>query len=85
MMDKIEHDRLKEIRETMMELLEEASTILRQSGDKNLYERSKAYWIGNIDTGLGGGAYVDTYAFTMEKAINEIKPPDPDDEEYYDE
>jgi len=83
MMDKADHDRLKEIRSEMMNLLEEASNLVRQHGGRSTYERAKAYWIGNIDTGLGGGAYVDTYSYTMEKTIKELSPND-EDEDYDD-
>lgn len=78
MMDKADHDRLKEIRLEMMDLLEEAKDLIRQSGDKHTFERAKAYWIGHIDTGLGGGDYVDFNDYTMQKTINELDPGDDD-------
>jgi hypothetical protein len=80
MIDRTDHDRLKEIRSEMMDLLDEAKNLIRMS-DRFVYERAKAYWIGHIDTGLGGGQYVDTYDCTMEKTINELDPGDEDDEE----
>jgi hypothetical protein len=74
------HERLQEIRQEMMELLEEAKTIVRHS-DKHIYERAKAYWIGHIDTALGGGAYIDTYDYTLEKTIDELTPDEEDEED----
>lgn len=79
MMDKADHDRLKEIRSEMMDLLEEAKNLIRQNGDRFIFERAKAYWIGHIDTGLGGGDYVDFNDYTMQKTINELDPGDEDD------
>lgn len=80
-MDKIDHDRLKEIREEMMNLLDEATTLIRQTGDRFVLERAKAYWIGSIDQGLGEGNYVDTYYHTMKKTIDELDPGDEEDED----
>lgn len=80
MINKTDHDRLKEIREEMMDLLREAVSIIRVA-DKHIYDRSKAYWIGNIDIGLGDGDYIDAYQFTMDKAIKELDPGEEDNEE----
>jgi hypothetical protein len=74
-------ERLTEIREQMMELLEEAKNIIRQDAPRHTYERAKAYWIGHIDTALGGGNYVDTYDVTFEKTLNEIPVESDEDEE----
>jgi hypothetical protein len=84
-MNQIDYDRLSEIRQEMMDLLEEASTLIRQE-DKNIHARAKAYWIGNIDVSLGGGKFMDTYSHTFEKTLNEISvDEDEDDDEYDDE
>ena len=85
-MDQIDFERLQQIRSDMIDLLDEAKTILRQSASKHAYERAKAYWIGHIDTGLGGGSYVDTYDHTFEKTLNELEyEVEGEDDEEYDE
>jgi len=80
-MNKEDVERLEDIRAEMMDLLDEAKNIIRQSGNKSVYERAKAYWIGHIDSGLGGGDYVDTYDYTFEKTIKELQNETQENEE----
>lgn len=65
----------------MKDLLEEAKNLVRMNADKSTYERAKAYWIGEIDIGLGGGDYVDTYHHTFEKTLKELGIPSDLDED----
>lgn len=81
-MNKLDHDRLVEIQETMVDLLEEAKTLVRQSGQKHVYERAKAYWIGHIATALSEESdYIGKSMCTMEETINELEVEEMDDEE----
>lgn len=81
MLNKQDHERLIEVREEMMNLLEEAKNIIQSSGERFLLEEAKAYWIGHIDSAIGGGNYIDNVC-TMEKTIIAL---DPCDDEYKDE
>jgi hypothetical protein len=58
-MDKRNLEKLWQIREKMLKLLEEADSIMRWSADKFDHERAKAYWIGHIDSALGDGDCMD--------------------------
>lgn len=71
-MNIIETKRLFEIRKEMLNLLDEAKTILRQHASKSMYERAKAYWIGHIDVGLGGDEYINTYNTTLKTTLEEL-------------
>lgn len=75
-------DRLNEIRNSMMDLLEEARNLVRCSGSKHEYERAKAYWIGHIDAALGVGNYMDLPCnlFTTIGAIEATLPSEDDEE-----
>lgn len=44
---------LSEIHEKMCELLERAEHLVKQTGDKHLLNRCRAYWIGAMDNALG--------------------------------
>ena len=79
-MIKDDYDRLRDIRQEMIDLLDEAKNIIRME-DKHIYERAKAYWIGHIDRALGGGDYFDKYDCTMLKSINELGCEDEDMED----
>lgn len=65
-------ERLSEIRSQMGDLLEEAKNLLRREAPEDVFNRAKAYWIGHIDTGLGGGNYIDTYDHTFLKTLSEL-------------
>jgi len=68
-----DYQRLCEIREEMMALLEEVKTSLRHA-DHHVYERAQYTWIGNLDVALGGGSFMDTYDHTFEKTLKELDP-----------
>jgi hypothetical protein len=74
--DDADFDRLVEIRQEMMALLNEAKNTLRMSvGHKSsIYQRAESYWIGHIDSALGGGDFVDTYNYTFKKTLYELEP-----------
>lgn len=52
-MDRSDWERLKEIQDTMGDLLEEAKNIVRLA-DKHEYERCKAYWATYIENAIDG-------------------------------
>lgn len=67
-------DRLQEIHQQMMELLEESITIVRQSGKKSLYDRAKAYWHPHIAMALSDDhSYIGKDGATMEEAVNALQ------------
>jgi hypothetical protein len=72
-MDKFDHEELIDIRNDMIDLLSRAKNLLRMNASSSVYERAKAYWIGHLDTALGGGKYMDTYDYTMLKTIEELE------------
>lgn len=74
-MDKEEKDRLRHIRQEMIDLLEEAKNIIRQHSGREIYNRAKHTWIGHLDVALGGGAFVDTHDNTFEKTLRELGIP----------
>lgn len=84
-MDKADHERLTDIRNDMVDLLEEAKNLIRKDANKSIYERAKATWIGDIDVGLGGGNFMDNHAHTFEKTLNELDPGDEDEDDDNDE
>ena len=67
-------DRLKEIRDEMLELLDEADRILRRDFGGLIYERAKSYWLAHVkmaltkDHGYLGGSMVD-----FEDTLKEIE------------
>lgn len=68
--------RLKEIHEQMLELLEEAKTIVRHKKDthRSVYERMKAYWHPHIQMALTKDhEYLGNDGATMEEAVNAIE------------
>lgn len=73
-MNRLDFDRLKEIQSEMLDLIEEASRLVRQA-DKQEYERAKGYWIGNIKMSLGDQDYL-THSPTMQNTINLLNPID---------
>lgn len=66
---------LKEIKDEMQELLDRATRIIRHTGDRHIFERAKAYWIGHIATGLGHDSeYVTSPSdHTLEDTIKELE------------
>lgn len=67
-------DRLEEIRDEMLELLDEADRILRRDFGGLIYERAKSYWLAHVkmaltkDHGYLGGSMVD-----FEDTLKEIE------------
>jgi hypothetical protein len=77
------HERLVEIQEEMLELLEEAKNILRRE-DGIVYDRAKAYWLAHVEMGLTNShSYMGSSTVSMEDTINECRPEEEseDDEE----
>ena len=52
MLDRTDWERLQEIHHEMSCLLEEASNLVRWSGDKFAYSRAKSYWINGMENYL---------------------------------
>lgn len=72
-----DYSRLEEIRNKMIELLEEARFIVRMS-DRHVYERAQAYAFGWIESGLDSGNPYDT---DFGKILNELTIEDEEDED----
>lgn len=78
-----EVDRLKEIKDKMLELLDEAKHIVKWSGDQHQVERMRAYWHPHIQMGLteehdymgNGGASLEQCIDALESRVE----PDPDE------
>jgi hypothetical protein len=75
--NKQDHDRLKEIREEMLHLVDEAKRII-SNDDKSVYERARVYWVGNILHALDDGNYITKYDYTMQNTIDDLEPSDDD-------
>lgn len=73
-MDKADKERLRAIRQEMVDLLEEASDILRQN-DRIIYNHVKHTWIGNLDVALGEGNFVDRHSETFAKTLKSLGIP----------
>jgi hypothetical protein len=73
-MNKEDHNRLVEIQEEMLKLLDEAKRIMIREGGIS-YERAKDYWLASIETALTNEHnYLGGSMFTMEDAIAENRP-----------
>jgi tetrahydromethanopterin S-methyltransferase subunit G len=69
-----DHERLKEIREEMECLLNEAEQLIRRTGFP--YERAKSYWIAHIESALmRNGRFLGASMVTMDDTIDELLPP----------
>lgn len=77
-------DRLKEIKEEMEVLLNEAKEIVQTECRKFTYSRAKAYWIGAIENAIGSPLNGEA---TIDEAISELedKEAESDDEKDDDE
>jgi len=74
-------ERLKEIKDQMLELLEDALGIVKQSGNKFQYDRAKAYWHPHIQMALTDDHwYLGKDGATLESAIDALEGEDEDDE-----
>lgn len=66
-------ERLKEIKDQMKELVEEARNILRVSDDKMIWERAKSYWIPELYMALDKDQdYLGGCMVTMEDTIEAL-------------
>jgi hypothetical protein len=74
--DKESFNRLKEIKATMEDLIEEAGNIVR-CADRNEYNRAKGYWIGWIEHALNN---INPYDQTMDKTIKALNPGEEDED-----
>lgn len=73
--------RLKEIQREMLDLLDEASRIVRAAGGGH-HERARVYWLAHIESALHRDhGYLGGSVVTMEDTISEIEDGDGDDEE----
>ena len=68
-------DRLVEIQTEMVELLGEAKTLIRNSGNPYLYERAKAYWLAHCEIALTNNhSYLAGNSCSFEDTIKELRP-----------
>jgi hypothetical protein len=70
-------DRLKEIKEEMEGLLNEAKHIVQTECRKFTYTRAKAYWIGAIENAIGSPLNGEA---TIDEAISELEDKEADNE-----
>lgn len=64
-------EQLEEIRDQMLELLQEARGVMMGTSD---YSNADAYWLAHLETALGTERY-RTYSTTMQDAIDAFKEP----------
>jgi len=76
-------ERLKQIREEMRDLLEEAKNLVRRSGDRHQSERANSYWIPGIDNYIAGSSRFG--GCNMDDTIKALEPEDDEDQELEDE
>lgn len=75
------HERLVEIQNEMLELLDEAKQILRHE-DGLVYDRAKAYWLAHVEMGLTNShSYLGKTTVSMEDTIKECQPVDEEESE----
>lgn len=75
-MNKIDHERLTDIHSEMMDLIEEASSLVRSNGGIE-WERANGYWVAQIKMALSNDHfYVGSSMFTMQDAIQSLDPGD---------
>jgi hypothetical protein len=77
-----DYDRLLEIQEEMLSLLQEAQSIVRNTGHKHTTEVMRAYWYPSIKTGLTNEHEFLSNNPSMQDAINtlEVYLPDEDND-----
>lgn len=74
--------RLEEIKDNIKELANEALQIIRQSGNRMAYERSRAYWYPHVVGALDKEHdYLGGSMTTMQNVIDEIRQADEDHDE----
>lgn len=77
-MNREDHNRLVELYDELQERIEEVRQILRYEGGIQ-FSRAKAYWLTNIEESLRNNG--NHSSFTMEYAINALKPIIDEDED----
>lgn len=66
-------NRLEEIRDTMLELLDEAKSIVNSKCSRLTKDRMRAYWFAQIQMALTDDhCYLGSAGATMQEAIDEI-------------
>lgn len=76
----IDINRLEEIKEEMLELLDEADRLL-SGAEGMVYDRAKAYWIPHIKMALTKEHdYLGGSMETLEDTIEELREPDAEEE-----
>lgn len=65
-------DRLEEIRDEMLNLLEEAIDIVKSNANRSTYDRAKSYWYAHIEGNLSGGKYNGSMT-NIDETIEEMK------------
>ena len=78
MLDRTDWERLQEIHHEMSCLLEEASNLVRWSGDKFAYSRAKSYWINGMENYLHRK---ELAGCSMEETIEALEPAEEEDDE----
>ncbi len=74
-----DHERLLEIKDEMLALLEEAWYLVKTTSEK---DRAKAYWHAHIQTALTKDhGYLGSSMCCMEDSINALEPDEDDEDE----
>lgn len=75
-------ERLLEIQEEMLNLLDEAENIIRRHGSRHCQDASKSYWIPQIKMGLTDDhEYLGNAGYSMQRAIDSMPDDVEEDEE----
>ncbi|MHC4464217.1 MAG: hypothetical protein ACYS30_22735 [Planctomycetota bacterium] len=65
--------RLEEIQNEMLELLREAKSLIRRSGDSRTFERARSYWLAHVEMALTKEhGYMGGSMVTMQDTIEEL-------------
>ncbi len=74
-----DHNRLIAIQEEMLDLLNEAKSLIKHEG--LAYDRAKAYWIGAVEMGLTNDhSYLGSAGVSMQDTIEETHPEDEEED-----
>ena len=75
-------DELREIQAQMLECLEQAKTLIKQSGQEMTLQRAESYWLAHTRIALTNDhADLGGSMCSMEDTITEIEEADEDDDE----
>lgn len=67
-------DRLADIKEEILDLLDEAERIIRHEGDRATWEAARSYWMAHIKTSLTSDHdYLGGCTLSLEDTINELE------------